>query len=60
MSFLNGRLILKKKENAFFSLEKGDIVMTYIIQTSVHSIEECKRAVEELHKKGYTKSRSHW
>ena len=29
--------------------------MTYIIQTSVHSIEECKRAVEELHKKGYTK-----
>jgi len=57
---LNGRLILKKKENAFFSLEKGDIVMTYIIQTSVHSIEECKRAVEELHKKGYTKSRSHW
>ena len=55
MSFLNGRLILKRKENAFFSLEKGDIVMTYIIQTSVHSIEECKRAVEELHKKGYTK-----
>ena len=29
--------------------------MTYTIQTSVHSIEECKRAVEELHKKGYTK-----
>ena len=31
--------------------------MTHIIQTSVHSIEECKRAVEELHKKGYTKER---
>ncbi|PTQ81441.1 hypothetical protein C8U37_12238 [Trichococcus patagoniensis] len=29
--------------------------MTYTIHTSVHSIEECKRAVEELHKKGYTK-----
>ena len=29
--------------------------MTYTIQTSVHSIEECKRAVEELHKKDYTK-----
>lgn len=29
--------------------------MTYIIHTNVHSIEECKRAVEELHKKGYTK-----
>ena len=29
--------------------------MTHIIQTSVHSIEEYKRAVEELHKKGYTK-----
>lgn len=55
MSFLGERLILKSKENAFFSLEKGDIIMTYTIQTSVHSIEECKRAVEELHKKGYTK-----
>lgn len=29
--------------------------MTYIIHTGVHSIEECKRAVEELHKKGYKK-----
>lgn len=29
--------------------------MTYIIQTHVGSIEECKRAVEELHKKGYAK-----
>lgn len=29
--------------------------MTYIIQAHVGSIEECKRAVEQLHKKGYTK-----
>jgi len=31
--------------------------MTYIIQAHVGSIEECKRAVEELYKKGYTKER---
>jgi len=49
------RLILKSKENAFFSLDKGDVIMTYTIHTSIHSIEECKRAVEELHKKGYKK-----
>ena len=29
--------------------------MTYTIHTGLHSIEECKRAVEELHKKGYKK-----
>ena len=29
--------------------------MTYIIQASVGSIEECKRVVEALHAKGYTK-----